>query len=255
MRSPRGWQSWTPGKRLTGRRCWPGSGVDEPYSYSFAPRAVRDLEKLPEAVAAACVEFVAGVLRENPRRLGKPLEAMGRDELESGCATRFGWWARLVRTRVNSWSAVISQAPACRPHRAVRRGSSATHCVRPGGVAWARRFTCAQPHSLHLGHLVEHHPVRGAGAAGVAQVLRLRDMRFRDMVVTISGVRVSVGRGSAHSGCAGPPRSDCLSPAHSTRHQQRHPQRLCLIVGGLGGEVAGEGGCRNSVGACDAQCG
>jgi mRNA interferase RelE/StbE len=47
--------------------------VDEPYDYGFAPRAIRDLEKLPEAVAAACVEFIAGVLRENPRRLGKPL--------------------------------------------------------------------------------------------------------------------------------------------------------------------------------------
>jgi mRNA-degrading endonuclease RelE of RelBE toxin-antitoxin system len=44
-----------------------------PYDYGFAPRAVRDLEKLPESVAAACVEFIAGPLRDNPRRLGKPL--------------------------------------------------------------------------------------------------------------------------------------------------------------------------------------
>jgi mRNA interferase RelE/StbE len=47
--------------------------VDEPYDFGFAPRAIRDLEKLPEAVAAACVEFIAGALRENPARLGKPL--------------------------------------------------------------------------------------------------------------------------------------------------------------------------------------
>jgi len=47
--------------------------VSGPYEYGFAPRAVRDLEKLPEAVAAACVEFIAGALREDPRRLGKPL--------------------------------------------------------------------------------------------------------------------------------------------------------------------------------------
>jgi mRNA interferase RelE/StbE len=47
--------------------------VTEPYDYSFAPRAVRDLGKLPEAVAAACVEFIAGGLRENPQRLGKRL--------------------------------------------------------------------------------------------------------------------------------------------------------------------------------------
>jgi mRNA-degrading endonuclease RelE of RelBE toxin-antitoxin system len=45
----------------------------QPYDYTFAPRAVCDLGKLPESVAAACVEFIAGVLRENPRRLGKPL--------------------------------------------------------------------------------------------------------------------------------------------------------------------------------------
>lgn len=45
----------------------------EPYDYGFAPRAVGDLGKLPEAVAEACVEFIAGSLRDNPRRLGKPL--------------------------------------------------------------------------------------------------------------------------------------------------------------------------------------
>lgn len=45
------------------------------YRYEFAARAVRDLEKLPESVAAACVEFVAGALIGNPNRLGKPLRA------------------------------------------------------------------------------------------------------------------------------------------------------------------------------------
>jgi mRNA-degrading endonuclease RelE of RelBE toxin-antitoxin system len=49
------------------------SAHGEAYDYGFAPRAVRDLEKLPESVAAACVEFIAGPLQENPRRLGKPL--------------------------------------------------------------------------------------------------------------------------------------------------------------------------------------
>ena len=43
------------------------------YRYVFAPRAVRDLERLPEAVAAACVEFIAGDLRTDPHRIGKPL--------------------------------------------------------------------------------------------------------------------------------------------------------------------------------------
>lgn len=52
------------------------SGPDDaPCRFTFAPRAVRDLEKLPEAVAAACVEFVAGPLAQAPRRVGKPLLA------------------------------------------------------------------------------------------------------------------------------------------------------------------------------------
>jgi mRNA interferase RelE/StbE len=47
--------------------------ADPPYRYRFAPRAVRDLERLPEAVAAACVEFIAADLRGDPHRVGKPL--------------------------------------------------------------------------------------------------------------------------------------------------------------------------------------
>ncbi len=31
------------------------------------------MRKLPEKVAAACIEFIAGPLADNPRRLGKPL--------------------------------------------------------------------------------------------------------------------------------------------------------------------------------------
>jgi len=47
--------------------------VDEPYRVAFAPRVLRDLQRLPEKVAPACVEFIAGPLAENPQRLGKPL--------------------------------------------------------------------------------------------------------------------------------------------------------------------------------------
>jgi mRNA-degrading endonuclease RelE of RelBE toxin-antitoxin system len=47
--------------------------MGRPYRYTFAPRAVRDLEKLPEAIAAACVQFIAAALADNPHRLGKPL--------------------------------------------------------------------------------------------------------------------------------------------------------------------------------------
>jgi mRNA-degrading endonuclease RelE of RelBE toxin-antitoxin system len=44
------------------------------YEVILSPRARRALsEELPEAVAAACFEFIAGPLAENPRRVGKPL--------------------------------------------------------------------------------------------------------------------------------------------------------------------------------------
>jgi mRNA interferase RelE/StbE len=35
--------------------------------------ARRDLNRLPEAVAAAVLEFIYGALAENPHRVGKPL--------------------------------------------------------------------------------------------------------------------------------------------------------------------------------------
>lgn len=38
-----------------------------------ARRTVR--EDLPEATAAACIEFILGPLAENPHRVGKPLRA------------------------------------------------------------------------------------------------------------------------------------------------------------------------------------
>jgi mRNA-degrading endonuclease RelE of RelBE toxin-antitoxin system len=37
------------------------------------PSAGRDLNRLPEAVAAAVLEFIYGALAENPHRFGKPL--------------------------------------------------------------------------------------------------------------------------------------------------------------------------------------
>ena len=37
------------------------------------PSARRDLDRLPEAVAAAVLEFMFGALAENPHRVGKPL--------------------------------------------------------------------------------------------------------------------------------------------------------------------------------------
>jgi len=57
------------------------------YEVVLSPGARRALsEELPEAVAAACLEFIMGPLAENPRRVGKPL----RNELTGTYAARRG---------------------------------------------------------------------------------------------------------------------------------------------------------------------
>lgn len=43
------------------------------YRVKLTARAARDLDRLPEKVATACVEFIFGPLAANPQRLGKPL--------------------------------------------------------------------------------------------------------------------------------------------------------------------------------------
>lgn len=44
------------------------------YSVRVAPTAARQLsQRLPESVASACVEFIYGVLADNPHRVGAPL--------------------------------------------------------------------------------------------------------------------------------------------------------------------------------------
>lgn len=43
------------------------------YTIKITARADRDLTRLPEKVATACVEFIFGTLAENPHQLGKPL--------------------------------------------------------------------------------------------------------------------------------------------------------------------------------------
>lgn len=51
--------------------------MSEHYHVRVTARAARDLERLPEKMATACVEFIFGPLAENPHRVGKAL----RDEL------------------------------------------------------------------------------------------------------------------------------------------------------------------------------
>ena len=43
------------------------------FALRVAPGAARSLERLPEPVGAAIVEFITGPLLEEPERLGKPL--------------------------------------------------------------------------------------------------------------------------------------------------------------------------------------
>lgn len=57
------------------------------YEVILSPRARKALsDELPEAVAVACFEFIAGPLAENPRRVGKPL----RNELAGTYSARRG---------------------------------------------------------------------------------------------------------------------------------------------------------------------
>jgi mRNA interferase RelE/StbE len=43
------------------------------FELRVAPSAARSLERLPESVAAAVVEFITGALLQEPKRVGKPL--------------------------------------------------------------------------------------------------------------------------------------------------------------------------------------
>ncbi len=58
----------------------------QPYRLLARPVARAIADELPEAVAAAVVEFVTGDLPEEPHRVGKPL----RRELEGRWAARRG---------------------------------------------------------------------------------------------------------------------------------------------------------------------
>lgn len=60
---------------------------EQPYRLQVARLAARDIaNELPEAVAAAIVEFITGDLLRAPRRVGKPLQG----ELEGRWAARRG---------------------------------------------------------------------------------------------------------------------------------------------------------------------
>lgn len=67
---------------------------DIPFEIILAKPAVRAIQAtLPEAVAAAVIEFVAGPLLENPHRVGEPL----RGELDGIRSARRGTFRILYR--------------------------------------------------------------------------------------------------------------------------------------------------------------
>jgi mRNA-degrading endonuclease RelE of RelBE toxin-antitoxin system len=71
--------------------------VSEPYRIGITARAARDLERLPEKIATACVEFIFGPLADHPHRVGKAL----RDELGGSHVARRGDYRMVYAIREN----------------------------------------------------------------------------------------------------------------------------------------------------------
>ena len=59
---------------------------DAPLAIRWTPTAQRDLQRLPEKIATAVVEFVYGSLADNPERVGRELqlELAGRHAARRG---------------------------------------------------------------------------------------------------------------------------------------------------------------------------
>ncbi len=60
--------------------------TSEPFDIEWASSALRSLDRLPEKIATACVEFVYGGLAESPHRVGRAL----RFDLEGKHSARRG---------------------------------------------------------------------------------------------------------------------------------------------------------------------
>ncbi len=45
----------------------------KPFEIDWASGALRSLDRLPEKIATACIEFAYGGLAQNPHRVGRPL--------------------------------------------------------------------------------------------------------------------------------------------------------------------------------------
>jgi mRNA interferase RelE/StbE len=78
--------------------------ASEPYELVLTPPAVRAIQtRLPEAAAAAVVEFMTGVLLDSPRRVGKPL----RGDLRGIYSARRGTYRVLYRINDQAHEVVV----------------------------------------------------------------------------------------------------------------------------------------------------
>lgn len=78
--------------------------MTEPYELVVTPPAARALQSgLPEAVAAAVIEFLTGALIADPRRVGKPL----RGDLAGIHAARRGTYRVLYRVNDAAHEVVV----------------------------------------------------------------------------------------------------------------------------------------------------
>ncbi|GGC07655.1 type II toxin-antitoxin system RelE family toxin [Cellulomonas carbonis] len=89
----------------------------EPYELVLTPPAVRAIRsRLPEAIAAAVIEFLTGALVNNPRRVGKPL----RGDLAGIHSARRGTYRVLYRINDDLREVVVlrieHRADVYRPH-------------------------------------------------------------------------------------------------------------------------------------------
>lgn len=78
--------------------------TDESYELVLTPPAVRAVQQqLPEAVAAAVIEFLTGAILENPQRVGKPL----RGDLAGIYSARRGTYRVLYRINESLHEVVV----------------------------------------------------------------------------------------------------------------------------------------------------
>ena len=80
--------------------------TEQPYEIVLTPPARRAIaEELPEAVAAAAIDFVTTALLDNPQRVGKPL----RDDLAEaeGLPDDTRLWAMLQSLGGGAWGGCV----------------------------------------------------------------------------------------------------------------------------------------------------